>query len=100
MGIDSIAETPLCLAVKVGPLKTVSLLLEAAADVNSMSGRAFIQKSGRNLDTDNYNAMTPLSIACMQHSVNVTKGLLQHRADPTAGNGVDLYPSPLMACLD
>lgn len=96
---DSIAETPLFLAVKAGNDRIASMLLEAAADVNTISGRAYLSKIGKEMDTDHYNAITPLSVACMQRHVSMARLLLQHGAEPNAGNGVDLVPSPLMAIL-
>merc|ERR1719382_562818 len=97
--MDSIAETPLFLAVKAGNERIVSMLLEATADVNTMSGRAYLDKIGKDLDTDYYNAVTPLTVACMLQNASMAKLLLRHGAEPNAGNGVDLIPSPLMAML-
>eukprot|EP00933_Yihiella_yeosuensis_P020953 TRINITY_DN166_c3_g1_i1.p1 TRINITY_DN166_c3_g1~~TRINITY_DN166_c3_g1_i1.p1 ORF type:complete len:257 (+),score=64.90 TRINITY_DN166_c3_g1_i1:77-772(+) len=64
-----------------------------------MSGRAYLDKIGEDLDTDYYNAVTPLTVACMQQDTNMVKLLLSHGADPNAGNGVSDLPSPLMSML-
>lgn len=96
---DSLMETPLFLAVKVAGEDILSCLLAASADVNKMSGKAYLDKLGRKLDTDNYNAVTPLTIACYMHGVPKVHLLLKHGADFAASNGVDFFESPLMACL-
>ena len=49
--LDGLAETPLFLAVKTGECNIAALLLQAGADVNSMSGKAYLERLGRDLDT-------------------------------------------------
>ncbi len=77
----------------------LSCLLAASADVNTMSGKAFLGKVGCLFDTDYYDAVRPLTIACYMHGVFKVHLLLKHGADFPASNGVEIFSSPLMACL-
>eukprot|EP00929_Paragymnodinium_shiwhaense_P101080 TRINITY_DN63874_c0_g1_i1.p1 TRINITY_DN63874_c0_g1~~TRINITY_DN63874_c0_g1_i1.p1 ORF type:complete len:425 (-),score=50.35 TRINITY_DN63874_c0_g1_i1:112-1386(-) len=96
---DSIVETPLCLAVKTGHLGCASTLLRAAADVNEMAGTAYPRKLGKELDTDYFNCITPLSVAAFLHDASMARLLLDFRADVNGENDVEVMQSPMMACV-
>lgn len=103
--MDSDAETPLFLAVKLGRLLVVTTLLTAGANIHDTSGYRYLSHRSVDsfLDTDNYNAITPLSLACSQLNADMIRMLLQARADPNAADALDLLPrriSPMLTYME
>lgn len=100
--IDSDTETPLFLAAKLGRLEILQKLLRAGADVNESSGARYLTKIGEKKDTDYFNGVTPLSMACTRLQVPIVEALLESLADPNAPDALDLpgRQSPMMACLE
>lgn len=100
--IDSDTETPLFLAAKLGRVEILQMLLQARAYVNESSGERYLTKIGEHRDTDYFNGVTPLSMACTRLQVPIVKALLESVADPNAPDALHGpgRHSPMMACLE